>query len=97
MTWQFFVAIIVVASWIFAVVMTISFVSGIIVSREPEKLDQYDWYMFGVDSGYCTQYFCDTHDGIPMSEEEMVSWDEGNDDCYWVMRIIEIGQGEEDE
>jgi hypothetical protein len=34
---------------------------------------------------------CDTHEGIGgfMSDDEMKDWEDGLDDCYWVVRLIE--------
>ena len=96
MIWQI-VAITIIALWGVAVIATIGCVSFYVCGdRKGNEMDQYDWYRFGVENGYCSEYVCDTHDGIPMSEEEMVSWDEGNDDCYWIVRLFEM-EGKEDE
>lgn len=90
------VAAIIITAWIVVVLGALSFVNLIAVNLE-NKMDQWAWYRFGVDNKYCTEYFCDTHDGIPMSDQEIESWEEGNDDCYWVIRLIETETGEEDE
>ena len=56
-----------------------------------KTLTQAEWYDIGVIKGYCSPMTCDTHEGIGgfMSDDEMASWEEGNDDCYWVVRLIE--------
>ena len=56
-----------------------------------KTLTQAEWYSIGVVSGYCSEMVCDTHEGIGgfMSDDEMASWEEGNNDCYWVVRLIE--------
>ena len=80
--------------WFLAVMFTIAIVSVISANRgEPNaETTQWDWYQIGVANKYCTEYFCDTHDGIPMSDQEILSWEDGNDDCYWVLRLLEIEQ-----
>jgi len=80
--------------WFLAVMFTIAVVAVMGANRDQPNSEttQWDWYQTGVDNGYCTQYFCDTHDGIPMSDQEIESWEEGNDDCYWVLRLLEIEQ-----
>lgn len=56
------------------------------------KLTQAEWYDLGVASGYCSPMVCDTHEGIGgfMSDDEMKNWENGLDDCYWVVRLIEL-------
>ena len=57
-----------------------------------KQITQAEWYSIGVVSGYCSEMVCSTHEGIEefMSDEEMASWEDGYDDCYWVVRLIEL-------
>lgn len=49
-----------------------------------------EWMKFGFDKGWISDVFCDTHDGAPMSEEEMNDWDEGGDPCSFHVKVIEL-------
>jgi hypothetical protein len=46
-----------------------------------------EWLKYGVDNKFCTEQFCDTHDGGPMHETEMEAWDRGDDPCKHVVRL----------
>lgn len=48
-----------------------------------------DWIKFGMDMGWCGPPVCSTHDGIPFSEQEEESWDQGDDPCVHVIRMYE--------
>lgn len=50
-------------------------------------MDFDEWLKYGVDNGYCTEQFCNTHDGMPMSESEEQAWEDGNDPCMHVVRL----------
>lgn len=52
-----------------------------------KKLKFDEWLQYGIDNGYCTQQFCNTHDGGPMHETEAIAWDEGDDPCQHVVRL----------
>ena len=45
------------------------------------------WLKNGFDRGWISDVFCNTHDGAPMTEEEMQEWDEGGDPCSFPVRI----------
>lgn len=45
------------------------------------------WLKNGFDRGWISDVFCNTHDGAPMTEEEMQEWDEGGDPCSYQVRI----------
>lgn len=48
------------------------------------------WLEYGIDNGWITRPFCNTHDGDPyMSEEEEREWEEGGDPCMLVIKLIE--------
>jgi len=53
-------------------------------------LDFDSWIKYGADSGWISDVFCNTHDGPPMSEEEMQEWDEGGDPCSFHVRVFEL-------
>lgn len=46
-----------------------------------------EWIQYGIDSGYCSAPVCVTHEGIPLTEEEELEWEEGYDPCSAGIRI----------
>ena len=49
--------------------------------------DFWAWLDFGVSNGWCSQSVCETHDGLPWTEEETVEWEDGNDFCVPAVRL----------
>lgn len=49
----------------------------------------YDWLQYGMAQGWCGPAVCETHDGMPLSEEEYNEFDEGNDPCINIIRLYE--------
>ena len=91
------VLLVVATIWVTAVLSTVLFATFVAAKQaDDNKITQWDWYRIGVDNKYCTEYFCDTHDGVPMTEEQMLSWEEGNDDCYFVVLLLEQGDGNDE-
>jgi hypothetical protein len=46
------------------------------------------WLNNGIERGWITEPFCNTHDGDPyMSEEEQEEWESGGDPCQVVFKI----------
>ena len=45
------------------------------------------WLAYGVQHGFCSEQFCDTHDGGPMTEAESAVWDAGFDPCRHMVRL----------
>lgn len=46
------------------------------------------WLRQGIDSGWITEPFCNTHDNDPgMTQEEQQEWENGFDPCQHVLRI----------
>lgn len=45
------------------------------------------WLEYGKRQGYCSDQFCNTHDGMPMHESEELAWEDGNDPCAHVVRL----------
>lgn len=54
---------------------------------DSREIDFHEWLSFGKDMGWCSDIVCDTHEGLPMTDEEMESWDFGNDECVPAIRI----------
>jgi hypothetical protein len=47
------------------------------------------WMREGIENGWVTTPFCNTHDVDPgMSEEEQEEWENGFDPCQQVLRIM---------
>lgn len=49
--------------------------------------DFWVWHQHGVEKGWVSEVYCSTHDGPPMTDEEMTSWDDGEDPCMFEMRM----------
>ncbi len=48
------------------------------------------WLENGIERGWVTKPFCNTHEGDPyMSQEEEQEWEEGGDPCQVVIKIKE--------
>lgn len=50
----------------------------------------YDWLQQGVDKGWITDPYCDTHEGYydSLTEEEIAEFEEGGDPCIVAVRIL---------
>jgi hypothetical protein len=47
------------------------------------------WLENGINRGWITPPFCNTHDGDPyMTEEEEKDWEDGGDPCQPVVKLI---------
>lgn len=57
------------------------------VTEDVDLPDIFDWIDVGVKNGWCSHPTCDTHDGVPMTDEEMEEWDQGHDPCMHVLRL----------
>jgi hypothetical protein len=61
-----------------------------IQNKESEDKEFDIWLNNGIDRGWITEPFCNTHDGDPyMSEEEQEEWESGGDPCQVVIKIKE--------
>ena len=49
-----------------------------------------EWLKYGIDHQYCSEQFCDTHDGPPMHESEELAWEEGGDPCLHMVRLGQL-------
>jgi hypothetical protein len=45
------------------------------------------WLKNGYDRGWVSDVFCYTHDGPPLTDEEMQEWEEGGDPCSFHVKI----------
>jgi len=52
-------------------------------------LDIQSWLEYGYKKGWVSDVFCNTHDGGPMSDEEMKEWEDGGDPCAFHVKINE--------
>ena len=48
-----------------------------------------EWIAYGLEKGWCGPPVCYTHDGLPMSENEMQEFDDGTDPCMHIVRMYE--------
>jgi len=46
-----------------------------------------EWLEYGIEHDYCSPQFCDTHDGVPMLDDEVELFDSGTDICIHVVRL----------
>ncbi len=53
-------------------------------------LNYWDWMKIGQDNGWILEVFCDTHDGPPLTDEEMQEWDDGGDPCSFHVKMLEL-------
>jgi len=55
-----------------------------------DKLQFWAWLEMGINKGWVTEPFCNTHDGDPyMTEEEEKGWEDGGDPCLHVIKLID--------
>lgn len=59
------------------------------ISRDSVIDEVWEWLQVGIDKGWVTEPFCNTHDGDPyMTEEEEQEWEDGGDPCLPVVKIL---------
>jgi len=46
-----------------------------------------EWFKYGLENGFCSEQFCNTHDAYPMHETEERAWEEGGDPCAHMVRL----------
>jgi hypothetical protein len=52
-----------------------------------ERDDFETWILEGIDKGWCSDAVCDTHEGLPWTDEEMAEHEEGYDFCIPAVRV----------
>jgi len=55
-----------------------------------------EWIQYGIDKGFCSEQYCDVHDGPPFSMSEAIVWDDGGDPCVHVVRLGSVEDWEQD-
>ena len=56
--------------------------------EDMEQLDFDTWLAVGIEQGWCGAPVCETHDGLPMSDEEWAIADiEGEPPCIHIIRL----------
>ena len=55
-----------------------------------------EWIAYGVAQGWCSPSYCDTHEGVPLSETESSQFDEGADPCVITIRLGNEAEWEEE-
>jgi len=61
-----------------------------IQSKESEDKEFDIWLDNGIERGWITEPFCNTHDGDPyMTDEKQQEWKDGGDSCQVVFKIKE--------
>ena len=50
------------------------------------------WLQFGIDNGWAGPPVCETHDGLPMTEDESTAFEAGEDPCVHVLRLYESAE-----
>jgi len=60
------------------------------------RMDFEQWLNYGVENGYCSEQFCNTHDGYPLHPTEEQAWDRGDDPCMHLVRLGSMDDWEYD-
>lgn len=50
-------------------------------------MNRYEWLEMGIKNGWCSEPACNTHDGLPSTDEEDKEWEEGHDPCVVAVRV----------
>lgn len=46
-----------------------------------------EWIDYGIKKGYCRPPVCDTHEGLPLTDEEEKEYLDGGDPCILALRL----------
>lgn len=52
-------------------------------------IDFNDWLKIGMDNGFVGPPVCETHDGLPTSQDEDEEFEDGADPCIHVLRLYQ--------
>ncbi len=47
------------------------------------------WIEYGKKKGWVSEIFCDTHEGPPLTDEEALDWDNGEDPCSFHIKVLD--------
>ena len=50
-------------------------------------MDFDEWIQYGIERGFCSEQYCDTHDGFPYSPTEGELLKNGNNICIHSVRL----------
>jgi hypothetical protein len=64
------------------------------LSKRTKKLEKeaarfWEWLKIGRENGWISDPYCDRHEGITMTDEEMERW-ELDDECLFAIRLYEV-------
>ena len=62
------------------------------IQNMESDFDEFEiWLENGIERGWVTEPFCNTHEGDPyMTEEEEKEWEDGGDPCSFHVKIHEL-------
>ena len=60
------------------------------------SLSVFEWVGIGFHAGFCSDAVCETHQGLPATEEEMELWEAGEDPCVAGVRVYQPGELHDD-
>ena len=55
-----------------------------------------EWVQYGINNGFCSEQYCETHDGPPYSQSEALVWEDGGDLCLHSVRLGSVEDWEMD-
>jgi hypothetical protein len=53
----------------------------------PPGFDFGEWLTYGIAQGWCSDLVCETHDGMPLTDEESEEFEDGGDPCIPAFRV----------
>lgn len=64
-------------------------IAGSLEGHDPEHIEFSIWVQNGIERGWISDGFCNTHGGDPyMTEEEAQEWEDGGDPCMFVFKLL---------
>lgn len=57
---------------------------------EGEAARFWEWLKIGRENGWISDPYCDRHEGITMTDEEMERWELDEDECLFAVRLYEV-------
>jgi len=53
------------------------------------EMTREEWLAYGLEHKFCGPVVCETHDGMPMTEDEESEFMDGGDPCIPVIRLYQ--------